>query len=223
MRVLGVDAWVKGWVAVELIDGRFASGYTVTRLAELSALADFDAVAVDIPMGLLSSGFRAAEPAARQVLGKRTSSVFTTPPLHVLREESHAAANALCKRLTGMGLSAQSYALRERILEADELYGSPGLNLLEVHPEVSFAMMGEGPLAASKKTWQGLHERMTRLGAVGISVPGDIGEAAMAGADDVLDAAAGAWSANRYALGRAASLPNPPQINERGQHSAIWY
>ena len=223
MRVLGVDAWVKGWVGVELVDGAFAGAHTAEQLADLVSLEDFDAVAVDIPMGLLDEGFRAAESAARRVLGPRSSSVFSTPPRAVLEQHTHAAANAVSKQLTGQGLGAQSYALRTRILEADNLYGVAGLPLHEVHPEVSFAMMGDHPPAASKKTWRGVHERMTRLLAVGIDVPGDIGDAAKAGADDVLDAAAAAWSANRIATGRAQSLPDPPQVNGRGQPSAIWY
>lgn len=223
MRVLGVDVWAKGWIGVELIDGRFATTYVVEHLAELTALPDFEAVTVDIPMGLLDDDFRAVDSAARKKVGKRAPSVFSTPPRLVLLEETHDAANRRCRELTGKGLSAQSYALRAWILEADDLYGNSRLPLFEVHPEVSFAMMGDGPLEAGKRTWQGVHERMTRLGGVGIHIPGDIGAAAKAGADDVLDAAAAAWSAHRIAVGRARSLPNPSQINERRQQSAIWY
>lgn len=84
-------------------------------------------------------------------------------------------------------------------------------------------MMGDGPPAAAKKTWHGLQDRISRLAAVGICVPGDIGAAAHAGPDDVLDATAAAWSAHRLASDRGRSLPDPPQINERGQRSAIWF
>jgi predicted RNase H-like nuclease len=40
--------------------------------------------------------------------------------------------------------------------------------------------------------------------------------------DDVLDAAAAAWSANRIAKGEAVSLPDPPESKD-GLQVAIWY
>jgi predicted RNase H-like nuclease len=46
------------------------------------------------------------------------------------------------------------------------------------------------------------------LAAAGIVVPTDIGEAGRAGADDVLDAAAAAWSAGRIARGEARCFPH---------------
>jgi predicted RNase H-like nuclease len=42
-------------------------------------------------------------------------------------------------------------------------------------------------------------------------------------ADDILDAAAVAWTATRIASGRAASLPSPPQPDDAGRPIAIWY
>jgi len=44
-----------------------------------------------------------------------------------------------------------------------------------------------------------------------------------AGADDVLDAAAAAWSAWRVARGQARSLPEPPETGPTGRPVAIWY
>ncbi len=41
-------------------------------------------------------------------------------------------------------------------------------------------------------------------------------------ADDVLDAAAVAWSAGRIAHGQAVCVPDPPQTGDRGQPIAIW-
>lgn len=218
-----MDAWVKGWVSVELVDGVFASADTASRLADLITTKAYDAITVDIPMGLLDAGFREAEAEARAVLGPRRSSVFATPPRPVLLEMTFDEANSLSRRLTGQGLSRQSYALGPRVLEADSLYKDSALRLFEVHPEVSFTMMGDGPPSAAKKTWHGLQDRISRLAAVGIAVPADIGAAAQAGPDDVLDAAAAAWSAHRLASGQGRSIPDPPQINERGQRSAIWF
>ena len=49
-----------------------------------------------------------------------------------------------------------------------------------------------------------------------------IGAAAASPLDDVLDAAAAAWSAHRIACGKARSLPDPPELLE-GLRAAIWY
>jgi predicted RNase H-like nuclease len=111
-------------------------------------------ITADIPLGLLDSGFRQADKESAAKLGPRRSSVFPTSPRPVLDQESHAAANALSRELTGSGLSRQSYALRARIFEADELFDDGAtLPLFEINPEVSFMMRGDGPASMSKKTW----------------------------------------------------------------------
>jgi hypothetical protein len=84
-------------------------------------------------------------------------------------------------------------------------------------------MMGDGPPKAGKKSWHGQRDRMARLESAGIVIPAEIGDAGQAGPDDVLDAAAAAWSAHRIATHVACSVPDPPQSNERGQRMAIWY
>jgi predicted RNase H-like nuclease len=96
-------------------------------------------------------GHRHADAASAALLGPRRSSVFPTPPRLVLLEESFAAANARHREFTLKGMSQQTYALRTRLLEADSLYGDESLRLYEVHPEVSFTMMGGGPPAMSRK------------------------------------------------------------------------
>ncbi|OBF98931.1 hypothetical protein A5772_13910 [Mycolicibacter sinensis] len=223
MRVLGVDAAGKVWVGVELVDGQFARAVTAARLVDLPDLADYAVVAVDIPLGLLDKGFRLADTAARSLVGPRRSSVFLTAPRPVLLADSHHAASILHRQLTGMGLSQQSFALRTRIVEADALYSDDSLPLFEVHPELSFTMMGDGPPKAGKKSWHGQRDRMARLESAGIVIPAEIGDAGQAGPDDVLDAAAAAWSAHRIETHVACSVPDPPQSNERGQRMAIWY
>ncbi len=224
MRVLGVDGWTKGWVSVELDDGRFA-GVRVdsTLYGLLTAAPEMSWVAVDIPLGLVDEGPRQADVEIPLLLGPRRSSVFPTPPRAVLAEETYRAAAQRHVELMGKGLSRQSYALRTRLLEANALYDRGTFVLREVHPEMSFTMMGDGPPARSKKTWEGQRDRLERLRSVGIELPDRLGAAGVVPADDILDAAAAAWSAHRISCGVAASVPDPPQLNERGQQLAIWY
>ncbi len=224
MRVLGVDGWAKGWVSVELDDGQFAGARVDSTLQGLlDAAAEVSWVAVDIPLGLVEGGARQADVETALLLGPRRSSVFPTPPRPVFAEDSYLAAAQRHVELVGKGLSRQSYALRTRLLEANVLYDRGGFALREVHPEMSFTMMGDGPPTMSKKTWEGQRDRLERLRSVGIELPDRLGAAGVVPADDILDAAAAAWSAHRIGCGVAASVPDPPQLNERGQQLAIWY
>jgi predicted RNase H-like nuclease len=124
--------------------------------------------------------------------------------------------------MAGHGLSQQSFALRKKILEVDALVG-PNDAVIEVHPEVSFRALAGGPLGHSKKSWTGTVTRRALLADAGIVVPDDLGPAGQAPMEDVLDAAAAAWSAHRYASGKASSLPANPPRDARGRLVAIWY
>lgn len=222
--VLGVDGWSKGWVGVELRDGRFAAAHVASRLEEfIKEVPAATAIGVDMPLGLVNSGERDADRAVKSKLGRRSSSLFVMPPRPVFSQLDHAAGSALCKAMTGKGISIQAWGLKTKLLEANALHESGGLPLWEVHPELSFMELGLRPEDGSKKIWRGQRARLRVLEAAAIVLPEDLGHAvAKVPADDVLDAAAAAWSAHRIALGIATCIPNPPQLNERGQQLAIW-
>jgi predicted RNase H-like nuclease len=94
---------------------------------------------------------------------------------------------------------------------------------MEVHPEASFAELAGAPLGASKSTWAGIALRRQLLAAAGISLPENLGPAGQkATVDDVLDAAAAAWTAMRVARNQARRFPDPPEIFSDGLASAIW-
>src|SRR5690349_18005648 len=108
IRVLGIDACRAGWVAVELRDGGSACARLHLDLSDL--LSDVDGettVGIDMPLGLLDTGWRAAETLATNRVGARRSSVFRVPPRPVWEQPGYRAANALCRRLTGAGFSVQ--------------------------------------------------------------------------------------------------------------------
>jgi predicted RNase H-like nuclease len=93
----------------------------------------------------------------------------------------------------------------------------------EVHPEMSFSVMTGAPILARKTTWAGLTTRRAALAKRGIEVPDDLGPAGrLAGADDVLDAAAVAWTARRILTGDALPFPDPPVDLGSGRRQAIW-
>jgi predicted RNase H-like nuclease len=217
MRVTGVDAWRRGWVAVRLEDGRLASVDTDMSLAALLAA---DVTGIDMPLGLLESGWREADLAARCLLGPRRSSVFAIPPWAVWAQPSYPAANQRCRELTGRGFSAQAWGLRVKLLEANTYRETCAHPLYEVHPELAFAAMAGAPLPYSKHTAAGRGLRLELLARAGIAVPASVTPVPLT---DVLDAAAVAWSACRIAAGTAATVPDRPQRDGRGREIAIRY
>jgi predicted RNase H-like nuclease len=93
-----------------------------------------------------------------------------------------------------------------------------------VHPEVSFqALAGGDPLPYAKKSWRGQAIRRSLLAAAGILLPEALGEADSVPPDDILDAAAAAWSAQRIASGRECCLPAVPEQDIDGRPVAIRY
>ncbi len=80
----------------------------------------------------------------------------------------------------------------------------------EVHPETSFSLMVGAPIAASKRSREGLAARRAALAAHGIDVPDDVGPGGrLVGADDVLDAAAVGLDGPPRRDGRGPQLPGP--------------
>ena len=76
-------------------------------------------VGIDMPLGLLADGWRDADALARRALGRRGVTVFAIPPRPVWQQPTYAEANRACRELTGKGLSAQTWGLRGKLLEAD--------------------------------------------------------------------------------------------------------
>jgi predicted RNase H-like nuclease len=176
-------------------------------------------VGIDMPLGLLGSGWREADRAARGLLGPRRSSVFAIAPRAVWEQASYQAASERCRELTGQGLSIQAWGLRARLLEANRFRGSCGYPLYEVHPELAFCALAGAPLAHSKHTAAGRERRRELLSRAGITLP----RIPRAPVTDTLDAAAVACSAWRIATGRAVVIPARPQRDDRGLQIAIRY
>ena len=212
--MIGVDGWKSGWVAVVLEDGRFADAASASDLPSLlERYPSAVAVAIDMPIGFPTTEPRRADVAARSFVGPRRSSVFSMLPKQVYETASYAAASVVCKKLWGKGLTQQSYALKQKIFEVEAVAATEE-PVFECHPEVSFAAMAGAPLDWSKKTWNGQLLRRRLLAAGGIIVPDDLGEAGVAPVDDILDAAACAWSAERARLGSSRTLPEDPAPGE---------
>jgi predicted RNase H-like nuclease/ADP-ribose pyrophosphatase YjhB (NUDIX family) len=226
--VLGVDACPAGWVGVVLDPMLRASVFVAADISSLLGLVrerhDVPVVAVDIPIGLPDAGGRLADAEARRVLVGKSSSVFSTPVRSALEAATYAEAREANLAATDgrTSVSAQAYALRAKVLQVDAWDRSgPGADVIEVHPEVSFARMAGGPVLARKKDADGVRARREALAAHGIVAPPWFRGAGF-GEDDLLDACAVAWTAVRHALGVSESFPEQPEVFSDGIPAAIW-
>ena len=172
----------------------------------------------------------------QRLLDRRT---LTNSARAALAEPDRASADAASRSVGGQGVSAQAFAIFDRILEVNGHLPRARARLLEGHPEVSFREMarlhggapaGDGagvdrrPLAHGKASAAGLMLRADLLAAAGIAIPRSAHDAVgTAALDDVYDAAAMAWTARRVAAGRAGSLPGEPEVLSDGVASAIRY
>ena len=223
MEVVGVDACKGGWIAVTARPSSVVRCAFFSRFEQLvEANPDALVIGADIPIGLLERGARAADLAAKKLLGRAGSSVFLVPARSILSAPDYSEARRLTQRQGEPGVSAQAYALRNKIFEVEAVAASDA-RVYEVHPEVSFCGLAGRPVLSRKKTWEGFWERVSLLRSVGLEIPSDIGEAGRAAVDDVLDATAVAWSALRIASGEAQSLPETPERDPSGRSVAIWY
>ncbi|MFD2028584.1 DUF429 domain-containing protein [Promicromonospora aerolata] len=214
VRVMGVDAAGRNWVAVASDLRTYASPTLVGLLAAADADGAVEVVGIDIPIGL-PDGLepREADVLVRKAVGPRWPSVFMTPPRTVLAAPDYQAASNEARRVMRKGISRQAWALAARILEVDEVVRASGRQIVEVHPEMSFTVLAGRFIPAAKATWAGLEDRRRLLAEANFVLPANLGPAGLvAGPDDVLDAAVACWSAARVAAGEAARYPDPPEL-----------
>lgn len=232
--VAGVDGCPGGWIAV-MLD---VTGQHQPIMRPLRSVWDVlttperpEIVAVDMPIGFLEQavrGGRACEQAARERLGARKASVFSAPCRRALYTTSYdAACAANAKSAEGAPkLSQQVYGLFDKMREIDARITSElQTRLFEVHPELSFTLIGEGsPCTHSKKTKEGLAERQAALQKIGfdeVFLQTNTFTPLAASRDDFLDACACAWTAQRILFGAAEVFPEKPERDVNGVEMAI--
>lgn len=217
--VLGLDGFTRGWACVAIAEGRVVEACGLPTLKAVgSRFPTAGVIGIDMPLALAATGRRPVDTAARAFLGARAGSVFFIPPEPVFEAETHPAAIAIARSLNEAAPSAQTFSLFKKIREAREAV-SVGMPLYEVHPEVSFLAMG-GVALPKKRSWNGHRARLRLLESAGYQLEDCDGDVP---ADDLLDAAAAAWSAARIAAGTALTLPAEPTPEERTANMLVWY
>lgn len=186
---------------------------------------------VDIPIGLSERNGRACETEARRLLGKRRSSVFNPPVrglLLLVGTATHVEATAHHREIDGRGISVQGWNIAPKIKEWDDLLSADPVlqnRVREVHPEVAFTMWAGRPMEYSKKTREGRAERRELVeGHFGADAVGQVRERYPVGQvahDDILDAFAVLWTAERIFRGEARTLPAEPPVDTSGLRMEI--
>ena len=227
MWVAGIDGCRGGWVAFKV---DLETQTTSVELVEIGALLrkrppDLAYLAIDIPIGLLD-GSRACDKAARKLLGRpRGSSVFPVPCRAAIRAANYDDATAVNKQQTGKKLSVWTWGIVPKIKEVDDAITPDRQQwAFEVHPEVSFwKLAGEHPMPHKKKIEDGVNERIALLRPVFPEIDRHLqNRPPGVGKDDLLDAAAAAWTALRISSGEAQQVCKP-ECDSKGLMAGIWY
>jgi predicted RNase H-like nuclease len=233
--IAGMDGCKGGWlyVALDAATHELVSASVLPQFDAVKALAPTpEIVAVDIPVGLTAKGPRQCDKEARQFLRKpRSSSVFPAPVRAALNySKNFSLASQISEQEDGRKLSRQVCYLLAKIKEVDDFLCrdvSRQRWIREVHPEVSFAAWNKRQAMTHKKKSRGGREERERLVTKRYGTAyNDARQCLQPGTfarDDLLDAFAALWTAERIWQGRAAAFPVEPKHDERGLRMEICY
>jgi predicted RNase H-like nuclease len=230
----GVDGCRGGWLC---ISRHLGSGKTESRVYPnaqelIGQHPQPEVIAIDIPIGLSDAGQRECDQLARQLLGEpRRRSVFPAPIRPALKAQTRIEADTITRSVDGCGVGAQAWALYEKIREVDQvLRKDPTLQgiVREVHPELCFmAWNGGEAIAAGKRTLDGMTARLSlvksHFGEEVYLMIRDKQPPAILGDDDINDAFAALWTAERIYEGTAKVIPDPPEVDSMALRMEMWY
>jgi predicted RNase H-like nuclease len=224
--ICGADGCKGGWVVVskDLNSGEVSWRFCRTARQIVDDKPMPQLVAIDIPIGLTEIGPRQCDPEVRRMLGPvRGCSVFPAPIRPVLPVTDYKEACLIRFGIEGKKMSKQSFAIMPKIKEVDDLLRQePALRdtFREVHPELCFYFMaGKQPVVSKKREEEGARIRYDLLKpAFGRWLPSALADRRKLGCaeDDILDAFAALWTAERIAKGTAQTIPPIPPRDAMG-------
>lgn len=238
---IGVDGCPGGWICVvQAADGTLHARFEAA-FEEVVACNEDAIFAVDMPIGLpdvghgIEPGVRGCDREARRLLGfPRSTSVFSAPVRDLLAIDSgdivrdHTEASRISQAVSGRKVTRQTMNILPRIREVDELLQSrPALRdrIFEVHPELSFRQINGASLDAGKRSREGRAIRIGHLaelhGEQTLTQLQSRIKGTPARTEDLLDALACLWSAERIAMGAHMTIPEHPEHDATGLPMSI--
>ncbi len=226
--VAGIDGCRTGWICASLdTETRFVAVQIIRHITHIDAILPMLAIAmIDIPIGLPNAGARECDTLVRRLLKSRGSSVFPAPIRPMLAAETYVGACEMGTKADGRKISKQTWFLLPKIREIDAFLHQKLDRMSqfhEVHPELSFCAWNDfQAMAHNKKTAAGRAERealvLSQYGKAyrDVSLP----KAAYVN-DDLLDAFAALWTAERHFAGISRTYPAQPPRDETGLPMAI--
>jgi predicted RNase H-like nuclease len=231
--IAGADGCKKGWFRVSRETETEELRFNVLGHARdlLETFPQPTVLGLDIPIGLPEAGQRECDRLARKCIGPRRSSVFPSPIRPALHAKTREEASLITQKQDGRRVGVQSWAINPKIREVDELLQSnPGAKqqIYEVHPEVCFwSWSGRQPMNEHKRKPGGKKERLKLiepwLGSNVLIQARDSHLKKDLADDDIMDAIAALWTADRIARGKAETLPEEPPEDQTGLRMAITY
>jgi len=233
-NIAGIDGCKVGWFCIfEELPSRQLASKTFATIDELARhIEQLDVVAIDVPIGLTESGPRLCDVAARKMLGPfRGRSVFPAPVRSSLSASTYAEACVRSHEAQKKKLTQQAWAIYPKIRQLDELL-TRRLDLcekiFEVHPEVSFcAWNSMQPIVEPKKSKQGFQVRRDlvdrHFGANAFEVTRARYKRRDVTDDDVLDAFAALWTAERILQNEAGTVPEQKATDSAGLPMRMVY
>jgi predicted RNase H-like nuclease len=161
---------------------------------------------------------------ARRHLGpKRGTSVFPPPIRPALGASTYSDAKAASIAAQKKGISQQAWAIYPKIREVDDaLQADADLRsrVVEVHPELTFSTWAGAPIVSGKKTPEGQAIRRdliaSHFGPLAFESARNQVRRIHASNDDIADAFAALWTAQRIVNGKSQTLPLDPPLDSRG-------
>lgn len=240
-KIAGLHGFVAGekpnWLAVQMQADNPASAQLkpIEAASDILAMRTLRTIATTCPFHLpahIEGAGRACEQAIRPLLGARQSTVITMPAQPVLAATDRDEADALAEKHTNPArkVAQKAYqrfplirALQQAMVETDHQ------KLIETHAELAFrAMNGHTPMAEPRTIKgiphpPGLAERRAHLlneGFTATFLDQDLPDTVSR--QDLYDAIAAAWVANRYLLKQAEAFPDQTVPQPSQNESPIY-
>lgn len=235
MKTVGIDGCKAGWIAISLDEE--SAGYWVIRSDEelKETFEKYDRIFIDIPIGIADDEYvRTCDEQLRKELGPDySSSVFNPPIRSALYAPTYAEACMQSYSVTDKKVSLQSWNISPKIRVVDQLLQEDARlkdKVFESHPEMVFKRLNGGSTIYQKKqTSKGLKHRLKLLKDRDDHVAdfyrnikeeyrrNEVEE------DDIVDAMALAYAAQKSENGTLLSLPEEPETDSAGLTMAIYY